>query len=63
MQNFLREEVGPRVDFCKVQGLVCKMVGKRKIRAVRPDDLTAGKKLAMWHASLASELAANRRVR
>ena len=35
LQNFLREEVGPRVDFYKVRGLVCKMAGKRKIRAVR----------------------------
>ena len=43
MQNFLREEVGPRVDFYKFRGLVCKMAGKRKIRAVRPADPTAGK--------------------
>ena len=49
LQNFLREEVGPRVDFYKVRGLVCKMAGKRKIRAVRPADPTAGKS---WRCGL-----------
>ena len=50
MQNFLREEVGLWVDFCKVRGLFCKMAGKRKIQTVRPADRTAGKSGRRCHA-------------
>ena len=49
-QNFLREEVGLRVDFCKVRGFFCKMTGKRKIQTVRPADRTAGKSGRRGHA-------------
>ena len=50
LQNFLREEVGLRVDFCKVRGFFCKMAGKRKIQALRPADRTAGKSGRRGHA-------------